>query len=458
MGNLKRIRSGILGAMAGLVLLWNCVGETDFGIPEGICAKDMEANTTFAEVKALFAGETMQIQQDLTLEGYVISSDRSGNFYGTLHLQDHPTRPTEGIQLHLDLRDLHLFYPLGSKVYVRVKGLYLGKQQGVFKLGGTFDAFGHLSIGRLPALKIDEHLSIACEAPAQLSPKKITLAELREQMVNTLVQLDSIEVLEEEVGLVFALPREDTERRLKDCHEGEIVLLNSGFSDFQDHRLPEGNGSITGVLSKGNKAYRLVIRELGDIDFSKERCRKEPEEFTSPNIFISELADPYNHTGARFVELYHAGTEPIPLKGWMLHRYTNANTEVGSSIDLSDLVIGAKGTVVISPNAAEFEGVYGFPPDLSSSKNGPADSNGDDNLVLVDPFGSVIDAFGVIGEDGSGTNHEFEDGRAVRNPDISKGNPVYDFKEWTLYNDTGGAGTIKQPQNAPADFGPGRRD
>ena len=45
---------------------------------------------------------------------------------------------------------------------------------------------------------------------------------------------------------------------------------------------------------------------------------------------------------------------------------------------------------------------------------GPADSNGDDNIALLAPDGSIIDMFGVAGEDGSGTGHEFEDGRAER--------------------------------------------
>ena len=44
-------------------------------------------------------------------------------------------------------------------------------------------------------------------------------------------------------------------------------------------------------------------------------------------------------------------------------------------------------------------------------ENSAANSNGDDNIALVDPFGNLIDLFGVIGEDGSGTSHEFEDGR-----------------------------------------------
>ena len=112
---------------------------------------------------------------------------------------------------------------------------------------------------------------------------------------------------------------------------------------------------------------------------------------------------------------------------------------------------------MISPNAGEFEAVYGFPPDLGIGTNSPADSNGDDNLELVDPFGKVIDVFGVVGEDGSGTNHEFEDGRALRKPEFSRGNGSFDFNEWYIWNDSGDMGTTKQVKIAPDDFSPKKK-
>ena len=63
-----------------------------------------------------------------------------------------------------------------------------------------------------------------------------------------------------------------------------------------------------------------------------------------------------------------------------------------------------------------------------------------------------------MGEDGSGTNHEFEDGRAFRNLAIANANPNYTFSEWIIYNDSGDAGTINQPQIAPQDFTSGVRE
>ncbi len=133
-------------------------------------------------------------------------------------------------------------------------------------------------------------------------------------------------------------------------------------------------------------------------------------------------------------------------------------TSLNQSSDLSDYVIEGKSTLVLSPNATEFKNVYGFAPDIAVSTNGPADSNGDDNLELVDPFGVVIDVFGVPGEDGSGTNHEFEDGRAMRKLSITSSNASFTFGEWIICNDTGAEGTVKAPKKAPDDFTPGARN
>ena len=439
-------------------LALSCVENQDFAVPELECSSDLKANISFAGLDSLVSDGVTPIYEDLFLEGYVISSDKAGNFFGVLHVQNAPVNPTFGLQFEIDYRESHLVFPQGARVLVKLKNLYAGRSGNTLKLGGALTSFGNISVGRLPALKVREHIVLTCDDANMVQPKPVTIAQLDTIPTPTLVRLDSLEFALEELGNTLALPEEETKKRLKDCLENEITLLNSGYSDFQSEQIPEGNGSITAVALKDGKETVLAIRDLDDIDFSNDRCPEIITEFTSKDIFILELADPDNNSGARFVELYNAAQDPLDLNLWTLRRYTNDNTDISSTIDLSGLIIPSEGTLVISPNAEEFELVYGFPPDLGVSTNSPADSNGDDNLELVDPFGTVIDLFGVIGEDGSGTNHEFEDGRALRNPNVMQGNVVYTFAEWTIYNDTGDAGTLKMPQNAPEDFTPGIRD
>lgn len=59
-----------------------CVDGREFDAPKNNCTTDILANITFTELDSLVQDDVIQIQEDLVLEGYVISSDRAGNFSG----------------------------------------------------------------------------------------------------------------------------------------------------------------------------------------------------------------------------------------------------------------------------------------------------------------------------------------------------------------------------------------
>lgn len=440
------------------IILVTCGIPSEFDVPVSNCTESMTANISFADLKALLAKERlMQIQEDLIIEGYINSSDQEGNFFNTLHLQETNSDSSDGFQMEIELSDSYLAYPIGAKVFIKLNGLYIGRNNGVYKIGSAFNSFGSLAIGRLPTLILDNHVFLSCTDISIITPRKVKIDSLNEGMVNTLVQIQELELIEEELGMPYALPEEETVRILRDCSGKKLKLINSGYADFQSEILPEGNGSIRGILLKESKDYMLKIRTKEDIVFNGERCIERQILISSDQIFISEIADPDNEREARFVELFNSSEMEIILDGWELHRYTNAQTEISSKIDLTGMVIPALGTLVIAANATSFKNVYGFSPDIGAGINSPADSNGDDNLQLVDPFQDVVDSFGIPGEDGSGTNHEFEDGGAFRRAIILKGSPDYIFDQWEIFNDSGNSGTINQPLLAPQDFTPGVR-
>jgi len=435
---------------------YSCVKNRDFDVPEVACENTLKATSSYEEIKAMYVDHTIKIQADLSIEGYVISSDVAGNFFGVLYFQNKASNATGGFEIAIDLRDSHLFYKSGAKIIIKLKGLYLGYSKGVYKLGGVFTSFGNESVGRLPSNTVFEHIFVVCDNGSELLPQEISLDQISAATVNTLVTIKGVQFSEEDLNNTFAIAKEETARTLVDCKDQKLTIVNSGYSDFQNEAIPEGSGTVTGILSKENDGYFIVIRDLEDVTLDEERCVAEVTVFTSNYLFFSEIADPNNNVGARFVELFNGGITPLSLKGWSIVRYTNSNTEPSSTLMLEG-TIQVQQTLVISPNAEEFLAVYGFAPDVAIKGNSVADSNGDDNLVLVDPFGKVIDVFGVIGEDGSGTNHEFEDGKALRTFEITNGNPIFTPSEWVIYNDTGASGTLKQPQNAPEDFAPAQR-
>ena len=181
--------------------------------------------------------------------------------------------------------------------------------------------------------------------------------------------------------------------------------------------------------------------------------------YSFSQLIITELADPNNNSGARYVEIYNQSASDVDLTDWELRRWTNGNAgPQNTGVDLSSIGILSSGSfVIISPNAGEFENVYGFAPDIDAGTGGAADSNGDDQIAIFDASDNTIDIFGVPGEDGSGTCHEFEDGRAERIASVSASNPVWEESEWNVWADSQVSGCTSHTQQ-PINTGDGIYD
>lgn len=419
------------------------------------CGEGNEASVGFQDLFRMYAGTPTEITTEGYLTGVVASSDREGNIFGTIYIQDRAENPRSGLALKTDLVGSDALFPPGTRVRLWVSGLYLGLQDSGFALGTAREIFGNVFLDRLPALATAERLAPGCGEIEGIVPTAVRADRLDSTLVHTLVRIQDVEIDPGFKARPFAETGEETLVPLVSCTGTRLGLVNSGYSEFRDEELPSGSGTATGILLGEAPEYRLLLRFASDLEMESPSCPDRYPPVSSDRLFISELADPDNETGARFLELYNAGDEPIDLRGWSLQRFTNSNTEPGNPFGLDGLRVEARGTLVCTADPETFEAVYGFPPDAVLSSNGPADSNGDDTVVLLDPFGNRVDIFGVPGEDGSGTSHEFEDGGAFRRGGVVRANPEFDPGEWEIYNDSGGHGTEKRPLQAPEDFTPG---
>ncbi len=181
--------------------------------------------------------------------------------------------------------------------------------------------------------------------------------------------------------------------------------------------------------------------------------------YSFSQLIITELVDPNDNTGARYVEIYNVSANDVDVTDWELRRWTNGNAgPQGTGVDLSSIGLLTSGSyVIIASNGAEFTSVYGFAPDIDAGSGGAADSNGDDQIAIFDASDNTIDIFGVPGEDGTGTCHEFEDGRAERIASVSASNPVWDESEWNVWADSQVSGCTNHTQQ-PVNTGDGIYD
>ncbi len=113
---------------------WDPVFTGKYEMPEKVKPVEKTANTTIAELKQMYidnGNKPVEITGDVMIAGQVISSDRSGNIYRELYIQDE----TGAIDVKIGKSSLYSDYHLGQWVYVDCNGLMIGSYSGMPQLG-----------------------------------------------------------------------------------------------------------------------------------------------------------------------------------------------------------------------------------------------------------------------------------------------------------------------------------
>ena len=260
--------------LASVFILTGCVHDDKYDAPDlsGNC-QDLKATITLEAAKSLAQNTT--ITTDAVIEGYVSSTDQSGNIYKTIYIQDDPTNPTQGFVLSVDAVSTYSSYPQGAKVYIKLKGLAMGTYGGVKQLGymdnGTF--------GRIPEKMVPTSILKSCSAKATITPKVMTLADMKtanDQYIGCLVKVQNAEFDAKVLCSTFAPDGYTVDRQINQkigTTTTSRIVRNSGFASFANQKLPSGNGNFIGILSKYNSTYQLYINNVTDLSDMKNYPR-----------------------------------------------------------------------------------------------------------------------------------------------------------------------------------------
>ncbi len=269
-----------------------CVDKFD----EAPDIKSFEYSTivSISQVKALYDDELdkdwydrspVLIDQDWAITGIVIGSDKKdGNLYKEGFIED------AGSGLLMKFESTGGFY-LGDSVIINVKDLYLGDYGDFIQLGGIpyTDASDNL---RISGFNKDEHmLKVSVNNPSH--PTVTTIDEASsDDFLGKLVELKDVQFTLGGSGTTYADalsdPPQSGNRDLENCAGDRIIVRSSGYSTFADKPLPEGNGSIIGIVTKFNSDYQIIIRDITEIDMTGERCAQVLGTLGAPVETLSE--------------------------------------------------------------------------------------------------------------------------------------------------------------------------
>lgn len=325
---MKQYRSIYSLLLLCLLSFASCI-KKDFDAPPDQRGYDpkLTVTTTIADLTAMDVRK--EITEDLVISGIVVADDRSGNLYKQVIIED----STGGIALLLDANSLYNNYPVGRKVYVKLKGLYLENYNDIPQLGYTPDNTGGIS--NIPSALLDKYV-IKANYPNPVIPKVVTLKDIAYtdyRLINRLVTIEGVEFDSLNIYKKYAdpAPVSGTSRTVVDCEHNTIILRTSGYANFQPYLTPAGHGSITGIYTSYKGTPQLVIRDTSDVRFYGMRCNNMPPPPPPPPPTFTALSEIRN---------MWKGTEQTlgnyTIKGVVISDKGGNNTTSGRLMTLQD--------------------------------------------------------------------------------------------------------------------------
>lgn len=329
-------------ALAFLALtLGSCMGDgyADPDLTEKVPASPWGNNSlkeknviSIADLKKQFAtvinsdNGYKQIEKDMMIKAVVTGNDVSGNIYNQVSVQD----ASGAIIIAINGSGLSGYLPVGQEILVNLKGLYIGSYKKLPQIGGvnTKLSDGSLGIGKIERAIWNEHFKIlnpgeadaSTVVPEEFDLTKLTDAAYMDANVGKLMTLKKVKFASANGTNVWAPDDTNTSLELIDAETGKkisssnLVVRNSGYSKFANEVVPQGVFDITGIFTRYNNTWQIVLRSTDDLKPVVLAYLSEPFDASQGNFTIDniKLAD-----GVEFVWKWASAAYGMKASGYV---------------------------------------------------------------------------------------------------------------------------------------------
>lgn len=329
-------------ALAFLALtLGSCMGDgyADPDLTEKVPASPWGNNSlreknviSIADLKTQFAtvinsdNGYKQIEKDMMIKAVVTGNDVSGNIYNQVSVQD----ASGAIIIAINGSGLSGYLPVGQEILVNLKGLYIGSYKKLPQIGGvnTKLSDGSLGMGKIERAIWNEHFKIlnpgeadaSTVVPEEFDLTKLTDAAYMDANVGKLMTLKKVKFASANGTNVWAPDDTNTSLELIDAETGKkisssnLVVRNSGYSKFANEVVPQGVFDITGIFTRYNNTWQIVLRSTDDLKPVVLAYLSEPFDASQGNFTIDniKLAD-----GVEFVWKWASAAYGMKASGYV---------------------------------------------------------------------------------------------------------------------------------------------
>lgn len=315
MQTIMKTRKYIFFALAVLGLATSCE-RLEWGAPDNV-ENGVEAFgnkyiqvtnlKSIAEVKQLYQNEinnnSLKLVKDpMQIRGIVVGNDEGGNIYNSLYIQD----ATGAIAISIGQGGLFGPFAVGQGVLIELQGLYVGGYGKQPQIGTSYlnpnreDATPQ--VGRMSRYQWQEHYRLLTKGDGIMDGIFANPLECKwnlnsldiAQYCGRLITLKGVELAEADGTAVFA-PSDGSVSLTANCANrvisglSNVVLRTSTYADFANKPMPTGRVDITGVATRYNDVWQILMRTENDIKESTTEAAPIAEPKGS-----GTLEDPYN--------------------------------------------------------------------------------------------------------------------------------------------------------------------
>lgn len=348
----KIILASITLLVVSTSIFTSCISSDVYDVPQNTLTtyvlqttksvKEINDNAVTVNTTSTPAQLAIEYTADDIIEAYVTSSDESGTFYKSISFQTIPSDGSApiGFSVPIDLSTLYGrgFNP-GRKVFIKLKGLYIGKVFGSLQIGSLYEG----TVGRISEFDWEKHLFPSNVKVTEDSfVRTLTLADAhKDEIQNTLIDIDAVQFTDGSLGRTFYDVDSGggaTNHNLIALTGGtQRVIRFSSFAPFTGRQVPTGSGKIRGVLSKYNTSFQFVVRYESDIKLTNARVDVNPAIVGNANAFSSVLNEPFNgYSGnqtnfPKYINDAFIGNRYWQLKSFGINSYIEQSAFNGSA-------------------------------------------------------------------------------------------------------------------------------
>ncbi|MEC4115771.1 DUF5689 domain-containing protein [Myroides phaeus] len=266
-------------------ILTACAKNDDFITPTTECTEpSVVANKTIdALYSKISEGKEVQFYKaDEITSGIVISSDQGGNFYQQLIIVDEKTQTP--LTIKVDVKGGYALYPVGSKVFIDLNGLYVQNNYSMMTFGGGIytAASGNKYPDIITAGKLKTTIYKSCttltEKDFDVFINEVTIPQILEdkKLIGKLIRINNIQFDRSIVGETYydeGAPTNDrqgyTLRMMHDA-EGNSIQVRTGqyTNGLKDEIIAKESGSVTGIISEFQGVLQFYPRTINDMNLT----------------------------------------------------------------------------------------------------------------------------------------------------------------------------------------------